>query len=366
MIAFLAQHKKLHHWLLADALLLAAFFLTRGQRAWMNALATHVTTPLRRTVGSLCYRTDICVAEVLCVLLVAFAVCYLVWSIFAIVRAKRRRWGRAYSAVLGALCVGLSIYVGFCFLWGVNYCTDSFQDQSGITAEDVKLDDLTAVTQYFADRLTETADAVPRDGDGLFAVSRDDIRGESVDIYDQLAEQFPFLAFDDQPPKAVHFSRIMSLLDFTGIYCPYTGESCVNVDSPACLLPATIAHELAHQRSISSEQECNFLSILACTTCGKPDYVYSGWLLGYIYLGNALYSADRTAWKTVYASLPETVRADLTDNNTYWAQFQDSTTKKVSNKVYDSFLKGYGEEQGLKSYGTVVDMLVAYYKDTAA
>ena len=63
----------------------------------------------------------------------------------------------------------------------------------------------------------------------------------------------------------------MSALDFTGIYCPYTGESNVNVDSPACLLPSTAAHELAHQRSIALEQECNFLAILACTTCGNEE-----------------------------------------------------------------------------------------------
>ena len=30
--------------------------------------------------------------------------------------------------------------------------------------------------------------------------------------------------------------------------------------------------------------------------------------------------------------------------------------------MYDGLLKGYGEEMGIRSYGTVVDMLVAYYK----
>ena len=48
---------------------------------------------------------------------------------------------------------------------------------------------------------------------------------------------------------------------------------------------ATVAHELAHQRGIASEQECNFLGVLASTTSGNPAYVYAGWLSGYIYLG---------------------------------------------------------------------------------
>jgi hypothetical protein len=361
--AFWKRHQKLHLWLAADLALLAAFFAARGRRTWMNAVADHVTTPLRRAIGDLCYRVEFSVMEVLCAALALFIVIYLIWSVVAVVRAKGRRVRRAYSAVLGAVCVALTIYAGFCFLWGVNYYTDSFQDKSGIRASDVSVEDLDRVTSYFAARLNATADTVQRDQNGRFAVSRDEIFAESTSVYDNLTREFPFLAFDDQVPKKVHFSRIMSRLDFTGDYCPFTGETNLNVDSPACLLPATIAHELAHQRSISSEQECNFLAVLASTTSGDETYAYSGWLFGYIYLGNALYQADNDRWKEVYASLPETVRADLTDNNQYWKQFRGSTMKKVSNRVYDSFLKGYGEEKGLQSYGTVVDLLVAYYKN---
>ena len=362
MNAFFQSHKKLHLWLLADCGLLAAFFALRGSRRAMSALAGAMSA-LREAVGRVCYRVDFSVMEALCAALALFAVGYLLWSVAAVVRSRGRRGSRAYGAVLGAVCIGLTVYGGFCFLWGVNYYVDGFQQRSGIYAQDVAPDELETVTRYFADRLAETADTVRRDETGLFAVPRAEIFTRSIHAYDGVTEQFPFLLFDDQPPKAVRFSRIMSLLDFTGVYCPYTGESNVNVDSPACMLPATIAHELAHQRGIASEQECNFLAVLASTTCGAPEYAYSGWLLGYVYLGNALYSADRDRWQAVYDALPDTVRADLTDNNAYWAQFRDSAVKKASNTVYDRFLKGYGEEQGIRSYGTVVDLLVAYYKN---
>ena len=365
MRAFWKRHRRVHLWLAADLTALAVFWLCRGCSPVMGALAS-AATALRRAVGSLCYRTELSVMEILCGALAAFAVLYLLAAAAAVIRGRGRRLRRLYSAVLGAVCVGLTIYAGFCYLWGVHYYTPDFQDLSGIRAEAVSEADLTAVTQYFADRLTETADRVPRDGNGLFAVPRQEILAGSVRAYDAVAEQFPFLAFDDRPPKAVHFSRVMSMLDFTGIYCPFTGESNVNMDSPACLLPATAAHELAHQRSIASEQECNFLAILACTTCGDPAYAYSGWLLGYIHLGNALAGKDRAVWKGIYQSLPDDVRADLSDNNTYWAQFRNTAAKEVSNRVYDRFLKGYGESAGLQSYGTVVDLLVAYYRGDAS
>ena len=89
-------------------------------------------------------------------------------------------------------------------------------------------------------------------------------------------------------------------------------------------------------------------------------YQYSGYLMGYIHLGNALYRADRERWAAVYGTLPETVLADLRYHSAYWDQFEGPVAT-VSEKIYDTTLKTYGEERGIQSYGTVVDLLVAYY-----
>ncbi len=359
MKSFFAQYKKLHIWLLTGLGLLAAFWLCRGNRGWMNALTEQVTTPLKLAIGRLIYRVDFSVMELLCILLVVLGAVWLAALIRALVRG--RTWRVVYPYVLGAVSFGLTVYVGFCFLWGVNYYTDSFQDRAGIVAQPVALERLKQVTAYFAQQVNETADDVPRDEHGVFAVSRAEILEKSKTVYDGVEAQFPFLELDDPGVKGVHFSRVMSALDFTGVYCPFTGESNVNMDSPACMLPATAAHELAHQRGIASEQECNFLAILASTTSGDPAYGYSGWLMGYLYLSNALYRADRDSWLAIRQTLKEPVQADLAFHSAYWSQFAQTVTQKVSNTVYDSFLKSYGDEKGIQSYGTVVDLLVVYY-----
>ena len=360
---FWKNHKKLHIWLGADLAVLGLYLALRHDRGLMNGFADRITTPLKGALGRLCALTSLSVMELLYVLAGAAALVYVVGSVIAVVKARGRRGRRAYGALLLAADVCLTVYALFCLMWGVNYWTDSFQDRSGITAQPVAAEDLEAVTAYFAQQLADTADSVPRDENGVYAVPKEQILAESRLVYGGVTEQFPFLDFRDTGVKAVGCSRFMSIMGFTGVYFACIGESNVNVDSPACLLPSTVAHELAHQRGIAWEQECNFLGVLASVTSGMPDYVYSGWLLGFIHLGNALYETDPEAYWAIRNALPETVSADLRDNNAYWDQFRDNVVEKVSDTVYDAALKSYGDANGMKSYSMVVELLVAYYKD---
>ncbi len=131
-----------------------------------------------------------------------------------------------------------------------------------------------------------------RDENGLFAESRDDIFADSVRVFDGVYDAFPCLRMEDRVPKGVRFSTALSAMDFTGFYFPFTGEANLNIDSPACYLPSTIAHEMAHQRGIASEQECNFHCHRRLHHGGQRRLSLPGWLMGFTYLSNALYRAD--------------------------------------------------------------------------
>ena len=54
MRAFFQRHAVLHIWLLCALLTAAAFHLSKGNRMLMNALAEHVTGPVKETLGALC------------------------------------------------------------------------------------------------------------------------------------------------------------------------------------------------------------------------------------------------------------------------------------------------------------------------
>ena len=363
MRAFLRTFRGLHIWLLVNALLLALFFALRGDRRVMNAVAQRFSMPLEQALGRLCALVPFSVAE-LCyaaavIGLAAFLVC---WA-FSIRRAEYKR-DAVYRGALGLLNVMLSLGAALCLFWGVNFSADDFCDKSGIFPQPVEYQDLVAVTRLFAQRTAEYAPQVARDANGTYAVPREDSLRRAPSLYEGMYGEFPFLYLPHDPmPKKIICSRVMSAMNVTGLYFPFTGESNLNMDFPAATFPATVAHELAHRRGIASEQQCNFLAVLAATRSDDADYRYSGWLFGYIYLSNALYAANPGEWQAVRDLLPESAVADLRAANEYWARYEGAVSH-ASEKTYDAMLRSYGDNLGIRSYGAVVDLLVAYYKDS--
>lgn len=353
-------------WLLLMGALGLWFRVHTGDTAMMNALAADVADPVKAALGRVSYAVPFSVMEAVIALAAAGGLLALALLARRIARDRTAWKGTLLSFAVYALCVVSAVVVTADYIWGVYYYADGLQERSGIRAEPVTAAELERVTRYAAAQLAAEADGVPRDENGLFSASRAEILALGETVYDHIAEELPALRYEDRPPKPVFFSRVMSHLRLTGVYFSFTGEANVNMDCPACFLPSTVAHELAHQRGIASEKECNFAAVLASTTADSPLYRYSGWLFAYLHLSNALYSADRESWQSIRDGLPESVRRDLAANNAYWQPFRENGVSEGYQQLYDGYLKNYGESEGVESYGLVVELLTVYYRDRAA
>ncbi len=363
LAAIWALCPKRHVLLLVSAGLIALHLLTRGDRALMVFLSEKLVRPLHRALGRFNASVPFSVAELLLALFAAAVLTYIVFQTIALIR-KGERLKRLWRTLVTLLAAGLSVYALFCLLWGVYYYADDFAEKSGFENGAVSVEELASVTRYFAEMADTYAAEVPRDENGLCCSDRAEVLRRSPELFAQTEKRYPCLAGPPLAAKGILCSRVMSLLDFSGFFFPFTAEANVNMDMPACDLAATVAHELSHQRGVAKEQEANFTAVLACLDYGEADYCYSACLMALTHLANALSDADRAAWEEIRENLGEDVLRDLRARSLYWRQF-DTPLQTASNTVYEGFLHSYDQTLGLKSYGACVDLLVNYYYEAS-
>lgn len=346
-------------------LLIGLYFLLRSNRSLMEAVAQFFVAPWHRAAGKLCSALPFSIGELLIVLGFIAAAAYIVFQAVGFIRHPDKL-KRLYRLIMSAVTVFCVVYGGFCLLWGVYYYTSDFEEQSGIHSRLISTEELETVTRYFTVLLSDYAPQVQRDESGVFAEDVEEIFSRSDTLYDAVSLKLPCLSGQNLKPKPFFFSEALSYMTFTGFFFPFTGEANINVSVPACSIPATIAHELAHQRGVAQEDRANFVAVLSCLENGDPVYCYSACLMAYTYLGNALYSADYEAWLQNYENLHPLAIADMRYENSYWAPYRDTVVNSASDAVYTGFLQSYGQTEGLKTYGKCVDLLVAYYYEEAA
>lgn len=351
-------------WLLIGAvslplLLVMLFELLKLKQRFMASWVFRVMGPLEQFLGQGWAHFPFSAAEIITALFLIGNVAGVLWGGALAIRQKSLRPFCRRIFIL--MVLWLWLWAGLCWLWNAAYYVPSFAEREGVDTSPYSVEELAAVTEYFARQAAALAPQMSRDEDGHF---REDLAGcfeRGPQVYQAVAAQFPSLDIKSTRAKPLLCSKLQSILGFTGIYFPFTGEANVNVDAPACLVPATIAHEMSHQRMVSSELEANFVGIAACTSCDDIVFQYSGYLMGLIQLCNALYSVSPGDWYEIAGRTfsPELL-VDWKDNHDYWAALE-SPVEDAAEKIYDSFLKSNDQELGIRSYGACVDLLVHYF-----
>jgi len=92
------------------------------------------------------------------------------------------------------------------------------------------------------------------------------------------------------------------------------------------------------------------------------DFQYSGALLALNHSLNAVYGQDKDAYKELYGKLSDKIKRDLAENAKYHDKY-DGPVKEAFTKSNDAYLKANNQKDGEKSYGRMVDLLLAQYRE---
>lgn len=345
---------------LIPAVMVAVYLFFGREKARADWAVRAFSRPARDWLGAVNALVPFSVMELLYTAAGLGLLAFLIVTAVKTVKSRRKlaEFFRRLAALALAVLYILALYL---WLWGIDYRSSSFSDREGFAVKGVSTEELYAATVFFVGRAMALADTVERDENGRFSENMTAYFGDTATLYDHLEAVFPSIEAESRRPKKMAlYSEVMSATGFTGVYFPFTGESNINIAAPAAFIPCTVAHELAHQRGVYSEQECNFLGVAACVTSDLPVYRYSGYLAGSLYLMNALYRASPDLWREVRATFSGRYLTDWQENSEYW-QRRETKVTTVSEKVYDTYLKANGQSMGIRSYGACVDLLVTFY-----
>lgn len=317
-------------------------------------------------IGNLTGWLPFSVMELGIIILSIAAIIIVVRWIIGIIKNKGKRAVRIVNGIVNVLCLGAVILFWSTCFSGVNNYRYTFAEHAGLEVRDSSKEELNELCLWLAKQASEVRRQITSaDESGVMKSSYESFRDmtkEARALYGKLGEKYEVFDYPCWNSKPVMFSHLMSYTDIVGVYCVFTMETNINVDVPDYSIPSTIMHELSHSFGFMREDEANFISFLGCIESESLEFQYSGYMHALIHAGNKLAEIDLDLYTKLHETYDSGMRADLDANSAYWKQFEETVIQEVSNVVNDTYLKANNQSDGVKSYGKVVDLLLAWYR----
>ena len=352
--------------LLAFPLGLLLTLLARLENGWVEKFyIKYIHSFLENTVGRLVALFPFSVSEWLIVAAALGVIAYIVCVIFWIGKDKTRWKHILYRAFVNLLCVGSVAYFLFVITMGLCYYRTPASEYLNLSVRKYSVEELEEVTAWLAEQAVAERAKLSEDENGVVKLADEDwwsVSAEAQTCFNKIDERYPGIGRVNTRNKPMVFSKVMSRVLTMGVYLPFTLESNINVDMTAFTVPATMCHELSHVKGFMREDEANFLGFLACMQSQRADFRYSGYMSAFGYALNRLAAEDYDAAVKVAATVSEGVARDDRADHTYWLQYRDTVVADTSGEIYNAYLESNDQKDGVKSYGKMLDLVIAWYQ----
>lgn len=266
---------------------------------------------------------------------------------------------RFLSIILSVLCIVFILYV---WTYSSGFHITKIEDKMNLDRGNLSVNELYEASKIIVTELNYLADYVEYDknGSSVMPYSYSEMSKRICIAYESYVEKYPVLRTYYSKIKPIILSEPMTYTHISGIYTFMSGEANVNINYPDFVIASTSAHEMAHQRGLAREDECNFVSFVVLLESDDPFLRYSAYLDVYANIVNALYIASPDLYFEVASQLDKRVIADRQSYSEFFKKYADSKASEVADSMNDSYLQANGQTEGTKAYGMIVEIVTAY------
>lgn len=270
--------------------------------------------------------------------------------------------GGAFSLLSRTLAYASILYIVFMMVFGFNYQRPSVRAHLSLEKTLYEKGVLVEMNKALIERANTLREEVSEDEEGVFTLNMEEgtLYEKALKSYEAFSLEHPVYQGTYGPAKGILLSEYMNYTGITGIFMPFTGEANVNTKGPDLLFPATVLHEMAHQRGVAYEDEANYMAFVTSQYAEEESIRYSGTMLALISSMNALYRVDKEAYRTLYDTYHEGVRRDLASYSAFYKPYEGKVQEQAT-KVNDNYLKSNGQVSGVRSYGEMVNLLLEQF-----
>ncbi len=341
---------------------IAAFALYRAAFSFPDAVErvySRAVYPVLTYISYISCPLEISLSELSLYFLAAGAVVFVFFFIKSFFAEKGRRLYLLARRILLLLTVVSMAAAMFICGWGLNYARNTLAESMELETRPSTRQELISLCEKLAGEASALRKKVDEDENGVYKMSRGraEILKDVKELYRSYAPEILNLGAEGNVKKTVT-KNILSYSETTGIFSPFTYECHVNGDIPDLYFASCAAHEYAHFKGFAREDECNFASWYITRMSGDIDFKYSGSVLALVHAMNSLFNEDRDAHRRIYGTIDDGIKRDWAFDSLYWDEFETDFSESTD-RVYNSYLKGNGISDGTKSYGRMLDLILA-------
>jgi hypothetical protein len=283
------------------------------------------------------------------------AIAALIAVMIAVVRAVRRtrhtgRMGPVLRTCGALITASAVVYLVFLLLWGFNYRRVPMSVRLDVEPGAPTADAVLALGLDAANQLNALHADAHRSG-WVQPVEDPQLRQAFTAVQRMLADA-PTAA--PGRLKGTLFGPYFRWTGVDGMINPFGLEVLSNPDLLDFERPFIAAHEWSHLAGYADESEASFVGWLTCVQADVPAQ-YSGWFFLFWQINGEVDAAGR---ERLSGALTPGPRRDITAVVERLRRGQRPWLRLAGWRLYDQYLKANRVEQGVRSYGAVVTLIL--------